>query len=115
MRAHLNQPLTVAALARQANLTERTLIRQFRATTGTTPLNWLNEQRVQRARELLESGTLPIDQVGHASGLGGPANFRRHIALATGVSPSTYRRTFSSGPRASGPRASGPRASGPRA
>ena len=95
MRAHLNQPLTVTALARHANLTERTLIRQFRATTGTTPLKWLNEQRVQRARELLESGTLPVDQVAHASGLGGPANFRRHFALATGVSPSTYRRTFS--------------------
>ena len=98
MRAHLDQPLTVAALARHASLSERTLIRQFRATTGTTPLRWLNEQRVQRARELLESGTLPIDQVGHASGLGGPANFRRHFALATGVNPSTYRRTFSSGP-----------------
>jgi len=95
MRAHLDQPLTVAALARHANLTERTLIRQFRATTGTTPLKWLNEQRVQRARELLERGTLPIDQVGHVSGLGGPANFRRHFALATGVNPSTYRRTFS--------------------
>src|SRR5262249_32259989 len=68
MRAHLDQPLTVAALARHANLTERTLIRQFRATTGTTPLKWLNEQRVQRARELLERGALPIDQVGHVSG-----------------------------------------------
>jgi len=95
MRAHLDQPLTVSALARHANLTQRTLIRQFRATTGTTPLKWLNEQRVQRARELLERGTLPIDQVGHVSGLGGPANFRRHFALATGVNPSTYRRTFS--------------------
>ena len=95
MRAHLHEPLTVTAIARHANTTERTLIRHFRAITGTTPIRWLNTQRIQRARELLETGGLPVEEVGEASGLGTPANFRRHFILATGVTPSAYRRLFS--------------------
>ncbi|HEX6448766.1 MAG TPA: helix-turn-helix domain-containing protein [Trebonia sp.] len=94
MRARLREPLTVTAIARHANLTERTLIRHFRAATGTTPIKWLNAQRIGRARELLEASTLPVEDVGEASGLGAPANFRRHFIQATGVTPSAYRRTF---------------------
>jgi AraC family transcriptional regulator, transcriptional activator FtrA len=95
MRAHLHEPLTVTTIARHANITGRTLIRHFRAITGTTPIKWLNAQRLQRARELLETGGLPVEEVGEASGLGTPANFRRHFILATGVTPSAYRRLFS--------------------
>jgi AraC family transcriptional regulator, transcriptional activator FtrA len=95
MRAHLRQPLTLAAIARQAGMTERTLIRHFRATTGMTPIKWLTGQRIQRAREILETTALPVEDVGEASGLGAPANFRRHFLLATGVTPSSYRRAFS--------------------
>jgi AraC family transcriptional activator FtrA len=94
MRARLHEPLTVTAIARHANMTERTLIRHFHATTGTTPIKWLTAQRIGRARELLEAGTLPVEDVGEASGLGAPANFRRHFIQATGVTPSAYRRTF---------------------
>jgi transcriptional regulator GlxA family with amidase domain len=94
MRAHLHEPLTLTAIAGHANTTKRTLIRHFRAITGTTPIKWLNAQRIQRARELLETGTLPVEEVGEVSGLGAPANFRRHFVPATGVTPSAYRRAF---------------------
>jgi transcriptional regulator GlxA family with amidase domain len=94
MRARLHEPLTVTAIARHASMTERTLIRHFHAITGTTPIKWLTAQRIGRARELLEASTLPVEDVGEASGLGAPANFRRHFIQATGVTPSTYRRTF---------------------
>ena len=103
MRARLHEPLTVTAIARHAHMTERTLIRHFRATTGTTPIKWLTAQRIGRARELLEAGNLPVEDVGEASGLGAPANFRRHFIQATGVTPSTYRRTFNA--RSTGDRA----------
>jgi len=102
MREQMAGPLTVTAIARHANLTERTLIRHFRAVTGTTPIKWLTAQRIQRARELLETGTLPVEAVGEAVGLGAPANFRRHFIQAAGVTPSAYRRTFNArGVRAS--------------
>jgi transcriptional regulator GlxA family with amidase domain len=94
MRSHLTEPITIGTLARQANLTERTLIRQFQATTGSTPIKWLNAQRVLHARQLLETSALQVEQVAAAAGLGSPANFRRHFAAAAGVSPSAYRRAF---------------------
>jgi len=94
IRGHLHEPLTVTAIARHANLGERTLIRQFRAVTGTTPLKWLTAQRIQRARELLETSGLPIEQVGKAAGLGTAPNFRRHFITVTGITPTAYRRAF---------------------
>jgi AraC-like DNA-binding protein len=38
-----------------------------------------------------------LQDVGEAAGLGAPANFRRHFIQATGVTPSSYRRTFNTG------------------
>lgn len=93
-RRHLHEPLTVAALARRANVASRTLIRRFHAATGTTPMAWLRGIRLDHARELLETTTLPIGQIAERSGLGSPANLRHHFTRTVGVPPTTYRRTF---------------------
>lgn len=90
----LDTSLTVAALARRAKLTERTLIRRFHAATGTTPMKWLQAQRLNRARELLETDDRSIEWVADASGMGSAANFRQVFRTATGLSPSAYRRAF---------------------
>ncbi|WP_067793169.1 helix-turn-helix domain-containing protein [Actinomadura formosensis] len=95
-RRRLHEPLTVAALARHANVTTRTLIRRFHAATGTTPMAWLRGIRIDYARELLETTSLPIGQIAERSGLGSPANLRHHFTRVVGVPPSTYRRAFSS-------------------
>ncbi|WP_346124088.1 helix-turn-helix domain-containing protein [Nonomuraea roseola] len=62
--------LTVDALARRAGMSPRTFARRFHSAVGTTPLQWLLNQRLIRARRLLESTDLPIDQVAEHSGLG---------------------------------------------
>ncbi|GAA2112316.1 GlxA family transcriptional regulator [Actinomadura alba] len=92
--AHLDRPLTVDDLATRARMSQRTFVRRFHATTGTTPLRWLLGQRLMRAQALLERTDLPIDQVGERSGLGSAANLRRHFALNVGVTPTDYRRAF---------------------
>ncbi|GAA2003707.1 GlxA family transcriptional regulator [Catenulispora subtropica] len=94
IRGHLAEPLTVADLARQANVAERTLIRRFHTAVGTTPGKWLTAQRVLHARRLLETTDLPVERVAHQAGLGGAANLRHHFTEAVGVAPSDYRRTF---------------------
>ncbi|MDX3230147.1 helix-turn-helix domain-containing protein [Streptomyces sp. ME19-01-6] len=90
----LHTPLTVADLARRAHTSPRTLARRFHAATGTTPLRWLQAQRIARARELLEGGDLPVDRVAELCGLGTAANLRRHFTRAVGVPPHDYRRAF---------------------
>ncbi|MER5639021.1 helix-turn-helix domain-containing protein [Kitasatospora sp. NPDC002227] len=92
--ARLDQPLTVTDLARQAGLSPRHLSRQFRAATGTTPLQWLLAQRIRRAQELLETTDLGVEQVAAATGTGTGATLRRHFHRVVGVPPDTYRRTF---------------------
>ncbi|MFF8810947.1 helix-turn-helix domain-containing protein [Streptomyces pactum] len=93
-RTHLDRPLTVADLARRAAMSPRTFYRRLRAATGATPLQWLLEQRLQRARTLLESTDLPIERIAERSGLGTANNLRHHFVRQLGVSPGAYRRAF---------------------
>jgi transcriptional regulator GlxA family with amidase domain len=92
--ARLDEPLTVTDLARHAAMSPRNLTRRFHAVTGTSPLQWLLVQRVNRAQELLEQTDQGIDQVAARCGLGSGATLRRHFNRVLGVPPETYRRTF---------------------
>lgn len=91
---HLDEALAVDDLAARAALSPRTFNRHFRAATGTTPHQWLTSQRVARARSLLETSDLTVDQVAARSGLGTAANLRARLADAVGVTPTAYRRRF---------------------
>ncbi|MEV6623509.1 helix-turn-helix domain-containing protein [Amycolatopsis sp. NPDC051106] len=92
--ARLDQPLTVADLARQAKVSTRHLTRHFHAATGTTPLQWLLVQRIRRAQELLEKTDAAVDTIASAVGMGTATTLRRHFNRTVGVPPDTYRRTF---------------------
>jgi transcriptional regulator GlxA family with amidase domain len=93
--SHLDEPLTLTDLARNAGVSVRTLSRRFHAETGRTPLQWLLHQRIERARELLETTTLPMDRVAGASGLGTADSLRQHFVRRVGLTPSAYRSSFS--------------------
>lgn len=90
----LHQPLTVADLARHANMSTRNLTRRFNATTSLTPLQWLLRQRIYCAQELLETTDSSIERIAAQTGMGTAATLRRHFNRALGVAPDTYRRTF---------------------
>jgi transcriptional regulator GlxA family with amidase domain len=92
--ARLEQPLTLRELAERESMSVRTFTRRFREETGSSPQRWLIEQRVERARQLLEGTDLPVDRVAREAGFGTAASMRAHLAATLGVSPSTYRRTF---------------------
>ena len=92
--SHLHEPLTVAAMARQAGCSERTFARRFRAETASTPLQWLVRQRVLHARRLLEATDLPVEDVARRAGFGTATSLRSHFRRATATTPLAYRRTF---------------------
>ena len=89
---------TVPALARQAQMSDRTFARRFVAETGTTPHKWLTLQRVLHARTLLEETTLGIEEIATESGFGTAALLRHHFRRVVGVAPQDYRRTFHATP-----------------
>ena len=103
LRGRLHKPLSIANLARLAAMSERTFMRRFRAATGMTPGEWITRARVDRARELLESSALPMDQVAMRAGLGTSATLRHHFHRKVGVSPAEYRKRFSRSTRRPAP------------
>lgn len=96
---NLSGPVTVAALAARAHMSERTFLRTFAKQTGTSPIRWLIERRVQASLALLEGGDAPIDQVAAAVGFDSPVTFRHHFGRSMRTSPSAYRKAFAAGRR----------------
>lgn len=90
----LDRPVTLTDLAAHAGVSVRTLTRRFQAETGLSPLRWLLHRRLDRARQLLETTTLPMDQVAWHSGMGTADSLRQHMVRQVGVTPSAYRATF---------------------
>jgi transcriptional regulator GlxA family with amidase domain len=91
---HLSEPLSVRDLARQAGVSERTVARRFVDETGLPALQWLLGARIQRARELIETADLSVDQVAQSCGLGTAANLRLHFRRFVGTTPTGYRNAF---------------------
>ena len=94
MRAGLDQDWTIARMASHAAVSPRALHRRFRDATGTSPGDWLTGERLARARELLEAGEPPIEDVAAACGYGSAATLRHHFRARFGVAPASYRRRF---------------------
>ena len=92
--SRLDEDLTVERLARHASMSPRTFNRRFREETGQAPGTWIRHRRLDRARELLESRDLPIDEVARLSGLGTGGNLRHHLRRGVGMSPSSYRKVY---------------------
>ncbi|MFH9606097.1 GlxA family transcriptional regulator [Streptomyces sp. NPDC017448] len=94
--ARLERPILLRDMAEQGAMSVRTFTRRFREEVGISPGQWLAQQRVERARHLLESTDLPVDQVARDAGFGTATSLRQHLQAALGVPPTVYRRTFRS-------------------
>ncbi|PKV90851.1 AraC family transcriptional regulator with amidase-like domain [Amycolatopsis echigonensis] len=92
----LDQPFTVAELARRSGLGERTFLRRFSAATGTTPHRWLTERRLDRAQALLEEGSLSVEDIAVACGYASAAALRHQFSRLRSTTPSAYRTAFRS-------------------
>ncbi|WP_254705711.1 GlxA family transcriptional regulator [Streptomyces vilmorinianum] len=91
---NLHEPLTLTDLAAHARMSLRTFARRFNEEVGLSPGRWLIQQRVSRARHLLESTDLAVDDIAGQVGFATGTSLRQHLHAAIGVSPLTYRRTF---------------------
>ncbi|MGA5896616.1 GlxA family transcriptional regulator [Streptomyces venetus] len=93
----LHEPIQLRDMAAREAMSVRTFTRRFREETGVSPGQWLTQQRVERARHLLESTDRSVDQVAHDAGFGTAQSMRQHMQAALGVTPTAYRRTFRTG------------------
>ena len=94
-RVNLDRQLPLDELAARALMSRRSFVRHFKAATGATPHAWLLSQRLSLAQELLETTSLPVEQIAERAGYRSAAVFREQFAARRGLAPRDYRRTFS--------------------
>lgn len=95
---HLDTPITLDELAAQSTMSRRSYLRQFTKATGTTPIKWLIEQRIQASLALLESSSLSIEQISARVGFESPVTYRHHFVRQLRTTPSDYRSCFAGAP-----------------
>ncbi|MDD4368232.1 MAG: AraC family transcriptional regulator [Oscillospiraceae bacterium] len=78
-------------VSRKVNISPYYFSKLFRQEAGVTFIEYLTDLRMNKARQLLESGTLPIRDIGAAVGYQDPNYFSRTFKRLTGMTPSDYR------------------------
>lgn len=94
LRREGTRKVTIAAMAAQAGLEERTFHRRFRKATELKPTEYCQHLRVDDARGLLEATRQPVEQIAWQVGYEDPSSFRKVFLRMTGLSPSAYRQRF---------------------
>lgn len=96
-RSRLGEPVDLDGWADAVHLSRRTFTRRFRERTGSSPQQWLLQQRIDCARVLLETTGHTMDRVAEQAGLGTAVSMRRHFRRALGTSPAAHRAAFTGG------------------
>jgi transcriptional regulator GlxA family with amidase domain len=86
--------VTAGIMAKRAGLEERTFLRRFHKATGFRPIEYCQQMRVGKARELLEESALPIGEVAWEVGYKDPGSFRKVFVRITGLTPGDHRKRF---------------------
>ncbi len=91
VEANLEEGVRIGDLAREIGISAGYLHRIFRDSTGQTPVAFINERRIRRAREILEREAASMAEIALRVGFQSPSHFTRIFQAATGISPSHYR------------------------
>jgi len=94
LEAHFHELCPLSQLAEQAAMSPRTLQRRFFAATHLTISSYVQHLRLEKARELLETTVLPIEQIIWQIGYDDRASFNKLFKTQIGLSPKVYRQRF---------------------
>jgi transcriptional regulator GlxA family with amidase domain len=93
---HLASDITLAVLASEAGMSERSFSRHYAEATGMTPARAVERLRVEAARQMLSDSSLPMKRVATKCGFGSEETMRRSFLRLLAVTPQEYRARFSS-------------------
>ena len=94
MKENYKQTNAITQVVEQAKIPERTLKRRFKAATGATLIETIQNLRIEEAKTLLETEQMPVDDSRVAVSYEDVSFFRRLFKRLTGLTPSQYRRMF---------------------
>ena len=94
MEANLQRRLTVAELAHVAHLAPARLRQIFRIETGKSPVLYLMDLRMLRAKELLENSLHSVKEIAAQVGINDVSHFVRKFGDAWGLTPTRHRLAY---------------------
>ncbi len=94
IQARYTDPMSSEQMCELASMSERTLLRRFKAATGQAPAAYLQAVRVEAAKALLELEAVSIQEVASKVGYDDVSFFRSVFKRATGMTPGDYREHF---------------------
>lgn len=89
---NINAHNPVEAMTATAGLAPRTFKRRFTNATGYTPIRYVQELRIEKAKRHLERSSTAVEEIAYKVGYEEPAFFRRLFKRMVGISPGAYRR-----------------------
>lgn len=87
----LDQDIKLADLAQLVEVSQSHFSRLFKQSMGLSPYQYLLQQRVERAKQLLKKTNQPLVEIALACGFVSQSHFTRQFRQATGVTPKAYR------------------------
>lgn len=90
------EPTPVARMVELSGLPERSFKRRFQKATGMSPLEYVHALRIERSKELLESGQQPIEAIAAEVGYEDSGFFSRLFRRSVNLTPAQYRKRFGS-------------------
>jgi transcriptional regulator GlxA family with amidase domain len=93
--SHLDRSFNLAEVASVANVSLRTLFRRFQKLTNMTPLDFVREARIERAKRLLSQTGDSVDAIAPQCGYEDVSSFRKLFRKQVGLTPGDYRQRFS--------------------
>lgn len=94
LNARLDQPWTMAQLAAHCALSQRTLLRRFQQALGASPVQYAQQLRVERAKALLETTGLSLEEITVRCGYEDAATFSKVFKRWAALTPREYRQRF---------------------
>lgn len=94
IRKHLNEAIELEKLAEISCLSKGHFIRLFKKELGTTPLQYINQKKIEKAQLLLITEELAVKEIAFQLAFDDYSYFNRLFKKTTGVTPQEYRRLY---------------------
>lgn len=94
LKANFSEIEAIREVVQGAGIPERTLKRRFKAATGASVIDYLQNLRIEEGKRMLECTDLPVEEISAAVGYADASFFRRLFKRLVGITPSAYRRMF---------------------
>jgi AraC family transcriptional regulator len=89
--AHLEQDIKLADLATLLNMSQFHFSHLFKRAIGTSPYQYLLQQRIERAKKLLKDRDRSIMEIALMCGFNSHSHLSKQFRQATGMTPKAYR------------------------